>query len=136
MTTVTCAAYREFGKLWGNEPGYIRLTYDFANDGGVHTHTAFYLGKAIADTVILDSLVVVEDAVVGAGSKMKIGTTRYPDSFLSKSHGEPAYLTADARFEGTLKGQKMAADDQVIMVLSLAAVTAGKVHVYLKYANL
>lgn len=138
MTTKTCAAYREFGGVWGNEPGFVKLTYDFANDTGATSHTAYYLGKANKELIILDATVLVETAVDSAGDAavVKIGTTGVADSILTKSWGHQNCLTADARFMCMgAQGQVMEADDYVIAVLSVEALTAGKIHVYLRYAN-
>lgn len=138
MATVTCAAYREFGGIWPNESGFVHLVYDFANDGGSISPTAYYLGRANKECILLDATVLVETAVDSAGDAavVKIGTTGVADSILSKSWGHQSCLTADARFQCPgAQGQVMAADDYVIAVLSVEALTAGKIHVYLRYAN-
>ena len=138
MTTKTCAAFKEFGKTWSNESGYVKLTYDFANDTGATSHTAYYLGQVKAATVILDAEVVVETAFTGTGAVVKIGTTGVADSILSKSWGDASVTmaAAGAKFDcPAARGQILSADDYVILVISTAAVTAGKLNVYLRFAN-
>ena len=112
--------------------------YDFAVDGGA-TGTFNLSAKANkaplpAGAVVVDHFVVVQTALVGSGASAKIGTTDDDDEYLvlipapaagisDAYNGAPVLLPADG--DGS----------DVLMALSGAALTAGKLKVIINFVN-
>lgn len=137
MTTVTCAAYQEIGGTFTNKVETYRFTYDFANDTGAATHSAYYLGRFKKKGIILRSLVHVETACTSTGSAtMEIGTTTDVDCILTASTGAVASLVDDAVLKETAgQATHVHVDDYLYAVIGTEALTAGKVHVILDFMS-
>lgn len=110
--------------------------YDFAVDGGATGSFDLSAKANKADiptgAVIVDHCVVVQTALVGSGASAKIGTTNDDDEFLVLTE-EPAAGISNA-FGGE-PNLVAAGDGDVVMALSGAALTAGKLKVLVSFIN-
>lgn len=127
------SAYQTFGPLFSNEVALVKLTYDFAKDGGAVGNIE--LGKLGAKMLVVGAHVQVETACTSGGSAtVTIGAaTADADAFLTTAHGAVASLTDDAVWAETA-GQILvvAKDDTVRLTIGTAALTAGKINVFLR----
>jgi hypothetical protein len=137
MANVNANAYKTIGGGFSNEVQHVKLTYDFAEDGGATADTV-RLATFGRKVVITDAVVQVETACTSGGSAtVTIGLqTADADCFLTTAAGAVAALTDDACFK-TTAGQAIVApaDEYVSVAIGTAALTAGKVNVFLTYRN-
>lgn len=128
------AAYKTTGTGFRNQVNHIEFEYDFANDGGAVG--TIKLGKFEQKCLVRKASVHVLTACTSGGSAtVKIGTsTGDDDAFLDTTSGAVGSLTLNAVVEETA-GQSLivAADEDVEMVIAVAALTAGKIRVYVEY---
>ena len=132
MTTKTCAAYQEVAGTFSNKPETFRFTYNFANDTGAETHSAYYLGRFKKKMLIVSSKVHVETACTSGTSAatLEIGTTSDVDAVLKAATGVIGSLGDDAVLSETAgQGTVVQVDDYLYAVIGTEALTAGKVHV-------
>lgn len=136
MSDVHVAAYKTIGSVFGNEVGFEKLTYSFAADGGATTNV-YQLAKVTDKILILNAVVQVETACTSSGSAtVKIGpTTADDDAFLDVTSGAVASLTDDAVVREATCNVVIGADDYISLVVGTAALTAGKVNVFVQYVN-
>lgn len=137
MAQKTAAAHKVLGPLFSNEVGFAKLTYDFANDGGATSDT-YVIGTAGRKIAIMDAMVHVETACTSGGSAtVSIGVSGGDvDAFLDTTSGAVANLVDDF-CEKETAGQKIviADDGKIELVIGTAALTAGKINLYVKYIN-
>lgn len=135
MTAFVCEAHKTFGAGFQNELSYVKLTYDFAEDGGAYNGNTWDLGTTDTDILIVRGIVHVEDAVVGSSSTITLGVN---------DEDADAFLAAVA--EGTLvenyaidttAGQSLfvPSGDTIRMSIGTANLTAGKIHLHLFYVK-
>lgn len=120
------------GGFIGAPSQHVVLEYDFANDGG--TAQAYDLGIFKQKCVIKGAYAHVVTACTSGGSAtVKIGTTDDDDGILDTTSGAVANLIADAVLFETngASGLFVDANDEIILTVGTAALTAGKIHVHL-----
>lgn len=137
MAQLTAAAHKTLGANYSNERQTVKLTYDFANDGGATADT-IVLGTAGRKILILDACVHVETACTSGGSAtLAIGVSGGDaDAFLDATSGAVANLVDDF-CEKETAGQKIvvASGGKIEAVIATAALTAGKVNLIVSYVN-
>lgn len=127
--------HKKIGPAWSNQEGFMKLTYDFSNDGGATgTYTLANVDRKI---MITKALVQVETACAGATAVVTIGSSSGdPDGFLDSTSGAVANLIDDYTVEEASANGLVVADTETInLVITTAALTAGKINVYIKYVN-
>jgi hypothetical protein len=137
MATQTSTALKTFGGGFSNETQTQRLTWDYSVDGGEADDTV-RIGYTSSKILILDSRVHVETAGVSGGSATLIlgiegGDT---DAFLDATSGAVASLTDDSVHSETA-GQNIvvAAGSYIAADIATADMTAGKVHLWIRYVR-
>ena len=135
MAAKNAAAQKKMASGFSNERQFMKLTYDFANDGGATTDT-YRLAQVDDKILISEAIVQVETACTSGGAAtVTIGAeTADPDAMLAAQ--AVAGLTDDATFE-VAAGQKLVvgSGDWITMSIGTAALTAGKINVYVSYYN-
>ena len=138
MAQVNATNVKKLGKVFSNEVGFVRMTYDFSLDGGATTDT-YVLGETEGKILILDAAVHVETAATSGGeATVKIGVNGGDDdAFLDTTSGAVAALTDDAVVK-EVAGQSIVLADgaKIEMVIGTAALTAGKINVLVQYVNI
>jgi hypothetical protein len=135
MTAFVCEAHKTFGVGFDNEISYVKLTYDFAQDGGAYNGNTYDLGTTEDDILIVRGIVHIETAIVGTSSTITLGVN---------DEDADAFLAAVA--EGTLvqnyaidttAGQSLwvPSGDTIRMSIGTADLTAGKLHLHLFYVK-
>ena len=138
MATVTAAAHKSFGRGFSNERQFVKLTYDFANDGGAFADVV-KVGTAAGKILVMDSAVHVETACTSGGSATVIvgvagGDT---DAFMDATSGAVANLVDDfVKQESTGQGIVLASGAEIHLDIGTANLTAGKINVILSYVNI
>lgn len=120
------------GGFLGAPSQHVVLEYDFANDGG--TAQAYDLGIFKQKCVIKGAYVHVVTACTSGGSAtVAVGTTDDTDGILDTTSGAVANLVGDAVLYETAgtSGLFVDANDEIILTIGTAALTAGKIHVHL-----
>lgn len=137
MAQFTSSAAKTFGQGFSNELSYMKLTYDFAVDGGAFADSAV-IGTTAGKIMVVHSRVHVETACASLGSATLImgvvgGDT---DAFLDLTSGAVASLTDDSVHQETAgQGIVLADGAQIAADIGTADLTAGKVHLHLWYVN-
>lgn len=138
MANVPGKNFKKFGGLFSNDgAGYAKLTYDFDKDGGAAAD-AIRLGQAAADCLVYKSIVHVEKAATSGGSAtVAIGIEGGDvDAFCGTTKGAVANLTKNAIItEDAGQALRVAKDEQVLLDIAVADLTAGKIHVHLWFVN-
>lgn len=136
MAEFDAAAYKTFGPGFSNELSYVKLTYDFATDGGEADDT-LVLGATTGKIMIVHSRVHVETAFTGASGTVIIGVKGGDtDAFLDITSGAVASLTDDAVHQETAgQGIVLASGAEVLMDIATTDMTTGKLHLHLWYVN-
>lgn len=138
MATVSAAAHKTFGRGFSNERKFVKLTYDFANDGGAAAD-AVKLGTTDGKILVMDSVVHVETACTSGGSATVIvgvagGDT---DAFMDTTSGAVANLVDDFCNQETAgQGVVLASGAAIHLDIATADLTAGKINVILSYINI
>lgn len=133
MAEVVGNKHKTLGATFGNESKFVKLTYDFAEDGGATADTV-KLATIGTGIIITKCTVHVETACTSGGSAtVQIGpTTADADGILAAT--AVASLTANHVVQtAAAQGLYVAADDTIDVVVATAALTAGKINVYLEY---
>ena len=137
MAVVTAAAHKTLAKLFNNEIGFAKLTYDFANDGSATADTV-KLATATDKIMIINAVAQVETACTSGGSAVvNLGILGGDvDAFIANTAGAVASLTDDATIKETA-GQKivLADNDTISLSVATAALTAGKINLFIQYVN-
>lgn len=129
------SAHKKLGSAWSNEEKVAEFEYDFSNDAGaVGTVT---LGDCDQKMLITQAIVFVETACTSGGSAtVIIGPSSNTDAFLDITSGAVGNLTDNATvIETTGIGSVVESTETFVMTIATAALTAGKIKVYLKYRN-
>lgn len=138
MAQKLVAAHKTLGRGFSNEVKMVKLTYDFALDGGAETDT-YVLGTAGGKILILDACVHVENACTSGGSAtLALGIDGGDvDAFLDTTSGAVANLVDDFTEKETA-GQKLVVADggKIEAAIGTAALTAGKVNLVVSYMNI
>jgi hypothetical protein len=137
MSAKTAGAYKKLGQGFSNEEQMVKLTYNFAVDGGATTDT-YRLAKVNDKILVTDAIVHVETACAGSGAVVTIGAeTADADGFLDATSGAVANLVDDFT-EKEATGQKLVigAGDYITLAITTGALTAGKINLVLKYVNI
>lgn len=137
MANVTAAGFKTLGSGFSNEMQYVKLVYDFAEDGGASAD-AYRLAQASRKIMVVHSRVHVETAFTSGGSATVIigvegGDT---DAFLDLTSGAVASLTDDSVHQETAgQGIVVAADSYIAADVGTADLTAGKLVLHLWFVN-
>jgi hypothetical protein len=135
MANIEVAAYKTIDKIFTDERGFVKLTYDFAADTG-GTSDTFRLALVNSKIIITEAILHVETAFTSGGSAtMDIGaTTADADAF---GDGIAVATLVDDYAIDTAAGQSLVVDaaDYIALTFATAAMTAGKLHLYLSYYN-
>lgn len=135
MANINVAAYKTIDKVFNNEVGYAKLTYDFAQDTG-GTGDVFRLALVNSKILITEAVLHVETAFTSGGSAtMDIGaTTADPDAF---GDGIAVATLVDDYAVDTAAGQSLVVDagDYLALFFETAAMTAGKLNLFIRYVN-
>lgn len=138
MAQKLVAAHKTLGRGFSNEVQMMKLTYDFAADGGATTDT-YVLGTTSGKILVLDACVHVETACTSGGSAtVAIGVNGGDvDAFLDVTSGAVANLVDDFT-EKEAAGQKivLASGAKIEAAIATAALTAGKINLVLSYVNI
>jgi len=127
---------QKMGAKFSNEEGFMVLEYDFANDGGAVG--TIELADVDQKMIITQAIVKVDTACTSAGlATVAIGSSAGdPDAFMTITSGAKANLIADyTNIQSTGPGLVVAASETIDLIIGTAALTAGKIKVYLKYVN-
>lgn len=128
--------HKKLGAAFSNEEKLMVLDYDFAQDGGAAG--TITLADCDQKMLITQCIVFVETACLSAGSAtVIIGTSSGdPDAFLTTTTGAKANMVDDySNIQSTGPGLVVAASETFDLTIATAALTAGKIKVYLKYVN-
>jgi len=123
------AAYKKI-KPWSDGIEQVRLTYDFSKDGGAQGTVT--LGEVESDVVIVNARTIVQtQATSGGSATVIVGRTGDTDSILTST--AVASLTANAVIDGasTAKNARIAKDQEILLTIGTADLTAGKIDVVL-----
>lgn len=136
MAKVTSTAAKTFGQGFSNELSYVKLTYDFAVDGG-EADDSVVIGITSGKILVVHSKVHVETAFAGTNATMIIGVDGGDtDAFLDVTSGAVTSLTDDSvHFETAGQGIVLADGAEIACDIATADVTQGKLHLHLWYVN-
>jgi len=137
MANVNVEAKKDFGSGWSNERVFVKMTYDFSVDGGAIADT-YLMGVCKSKMLVTEAVVMVEDQVLSAGAAvLNMGVSGGDvDAFLDNTNGAKAVLLDDAVFEQSASNPMVLADEAVVqMTIATAALTAGKVTLYISGYN-
>jgi hypothetical protein len=136
MANVNVENKKEIGATYTGKPEYIKLTYDFSKDGGATADT-YRLASVVGKILITEAHYYVETAATSGGSAtVTIGAeTADADAFMAAA--AVASLTANA-VDAVAAGQELvvASGDHISLTIATAALTAGKIHLFLTYYGL
>ena len=135
MAIVTANTYKTLDTVFTGERGFAKLTYDFAQDGGATADTV-RLALVNRKIIIVECLLQVETAFTSGGSAtMDIGaTTADADAF---GDGIAVATLVDDYAIDTAAGQSLVVDaaDYIALTFATAAMTAGKLNLFISYYN-
>ncbi len=137
MSEVTCAAHKTFGRGFSNEVQTVKLTWNFATDGGLAADT-FKMGTTDGKILVLVSMIHIEAACTGASGTAIIGIkSGDTDAFMDITDGAVANLVDDFCAKDTT-GQGIVLDSGAVVLLDIATTnfTTGKINVFLTYVNI
>ncbi len=135
MANIEVDAFKTIDKLFSNEVGFAKLTYDFAQDTG-GTSDTFRMALVNSKILVIQGILHVETAVTSAGSAtIDLGAeTADPNAFAATV--AKATLVDDYAVD-TAAGQSLVIDaaDYISLTVGTAALTAGKINLFLRYVN-
>jgi len=117
-------------KAWRTEPRVLRFEYDFDLVGGAIG--TFALGNLPDGFVVSDVDVLVETALVGVGAVVEFGNDADQDGYIADIGAAAIGFTAGAGALLTGKHLVLAADDSIDMEVGTAALTAGKLSIFVR----
>lgn len=133
MANVNVDKQKKIGGGYTGKAETIKLTYDFSQDGGATADT-YRLAEIQSKILITEAHYYVETAATSGGSAtVTIGAeTADPNAFMDGV--AVGSLTADA-VDAEAAGQKLVVDsgDYISLTIGTAALTAGKIHLFLTY---
>jgi len=138
MATVTAKAHKTFGRGFTNETGFVRLTYNFADDAGAFADVV-KVGTVDGKIMIQQAFVHVETACTSGGSAtVAVGAaTADADGFLTAAHGAVASLVDDFTYQdATSVGLVVGDGDTILVDIGTADLTAGKINVLIWFVNI
>jgi len=123
------------GDMYLHDEGHevIKFEYDFANDTGA---VAAYNGFKAKQAMVVHKayMKVITTCTSGGSATVSVGQTGSVASLVAAT--AVASLTAGAVISGVaatgIGGIKLAADDYALMDIAVAALTAGKIEIYLE----
>lgn len=135
MTVQVADAYKTIGKLYSNEIGYAKLTYDFALDGGAFADT-HRLALVDSKILIIRAVFMVETACTSEGSATLTLGAETADADAFGAAVAVATLVDDYAID-TTAGNSLVVDaaDYITANILTADLTAGKVHLHIQYVN-
>jgi hypothetical protein len=136
MTAKNTAAHKTIGDLFSNEVSFVRLSWDFANDGGAVADTYRLATVGEKKLVVVNAVVHVETACTSTGSATVIIGVEGGDTDALLASTAVASLTDDAAFK-TSAGQclAVASGGHILMTIGTEALSAGKINVLLECVN-
>jgi hypothetical protein len=118
-------------KSWRSEPRVLRFGYDFDEDGGAIG--TFALGDLPEDFVVESCDVAVETALTSGGTPVvEFGNDADQNGYIADIGAASAGLVEGAGALLTGKHLVLSSDDSVDMEVGTAALTAGKLSVYVR----
>lgn len=135
MANISTDAFETIGDVFSNQEGFVKLTYDFSEDGGAFSGNTYRLGQTSRKILITQAHVHIETAVVGSSSTISMGTTSAATVFLSAV--AEATLVDDYTVDTAGAQAEVAASaDYITMTIGTANLTAGKINLFLRYVNI
>lgn len=135
MSNIQCDAYKTVGQVFSNEKGFVKLTYDFALDGGAYSGNTYRLGRTSRKILITEAVIHVETAVVGSSSTVSLGTTTAATVGLS-AVAEATLVDDYVVDTSAFQAEVVPSGDYFTMTIGTANLTAGKINVFLTYVNI
>ena len=112
-------------------PKHAKFTYDFATDGGAVS--SITLGQLPDKAVVTGGHIEVETAVTSAGSAtVAFGIVANTDAFVAATAKATLALNYVAATSNDLP-LKMTGETPVLATIATAALTAGKIHLFVEY---
>lgn len=135
MANVTCDTYRIIDRGYDNERQHQKLTYDFSQDGG-STSDTYRMAIVNGKILITEAILQVETAFTSGGSGTVTAGAETADADAFGAAIAVATLVDDYAID-TAAGQSLTvgAADYLSLTVGTAALTAGKLHIYLSYFN-
>jgi len=135
MANVTANTYKTLDTLFTNERGFVKLTYDFAQDGG-STSDTYRLALVNSKILITEAILHVETACTSGGSATVTIGAETADANAFADGVAVATLVDDYAID-TAAGQSLVVDaaDYISLTIGTAALTAGKINLYISYYN-
>jgi hypothetical protein len=110
---------------------HAKFTYDFATDGG--DISSITLGQLPDKAVVTGGHIEVETAVTSGGSAtVAFGIVANTDAFVAATGKATLVLNYVAATSNDLP-LKMSGDTPVLATIATAALTAGKIHLFVQY---
>lgn len=130
-------AHKTLGELFSNEVQTVKLTYNFAQDGGAvgNVDLATFARKAL----VLGGVVHVETACTSGGAATVTAGINDTDidAYMTTATGAVANLVDDAvLLVATTSAHVAQVNDTVRLVIGAHALTAGKINVIIQYMNI
>ncbi len=134
MADVNAADKKSIGDPFENALQVMRMVYDFSEDGGANADQ-YILGDVAGDSVIMEAYTDVKTSFAGATATVQVGVTGDLDAILPDT--AVASLTAGTLTDGDAASKRaaLAAGDQILLNISTADLTAGKIEVVLVLAK-
>ena len=140
------ADHKTICEPFGNAESIVRVTYDFAKDGGAAG--VFNLITADGDLVITDAHMYVETAFTSAGAPtidvgvVGVNTSSLIENALKTKFPAGRFINCLTALEGNATGTLyslpfLLADTKIVaMTLGVTTLTAGKAHFFFRYHKL
>jgi len=135
MANVTANTYKKIDRGFSNERQFVKLTYDFAQDGGATADTV-RMAEVNGKIIITECILQVETACTSGGSATVSAGAETADADAFGSAIAVATLVDDYAID-TAAGQSLVVDsgDYLSLTIATAALTAGKINFYISYYN-
>jgi hypothetical protein len=130
------AAHKTIGATFSGSPEWVKLTYDFAEDTGAVAN--YELATFASKCLVLEALVHVETLCTSGGSAtVAIGINDTDaDAFMTTTTGAVANLADDFVSKISTTDWGVAQEDDTIrLAIATAALTAGKINVWVQYVT-
>lgn len=129
MSNVSSVNLRTVGPGFPNQVEVVRVTYDFALDGGEADDVIRLLKFSKAGTIVWGYAKVLTTCTSGGSATVIIGCTADADAIMDITAGAVANLAAGFIDGNSATPVKFAADDYLTMDIATADLTAGKIEV-------
>ncbi len=139
MANITTNVYKTIDRLFSNERGQVKLTYDFDDDTG-GTSDTFRMAAINSKILIVEAVIHVETAVTSAGAATVTLGAETADANAFLDGVGKATLVDDYAID-TAAGQSLVVDgasatDYISLTVGTAALTAGRINVWMSYYNI